>query len=179
MKRKICSISFLLVAAIQSPSLAGGMSWDVRIEKVQVESPDRVTLYLQKLKQDSFSPACSQMSVDIDFRPPHFWESKHPTSDEVKNARQRHREALLWLQKMAQEHPQIRFGEMGGGLIQKQVPVSVWDFFLQSLIGLFQGADLLADESNISPQCQFLSRRLAVKKENSGQYAVYAMEPFL
>jgi hypothetical protein len=75
--------------------------------------------------------------------------------------------------KYSQKSP-LQFGEMIGGLTQKQANGSWLDSLIQSFLQLFEKEDPLLLDSSIPTECQFTASGLAVD-EFDGEQVVYVL----
>jgi hypothetical protein len=166
------------VIAIPTPSFAGGDSWKVRVQQMQLRSADRATVVLQASEYEQSSGnyygKCPKMLVEVDFRPHYPPEQRHFNPDHEKTTRRKHQDALIWLQTNYQHHTPIRFGEMIGGL----APKSWLDLIIQYVLGFFGKASLSSATSDIPASCQFVAPGLKIVKEQANQEAVYVLNDF-
>ncbi len=167
-------LSLLWFAAIQMPSLAGGSSWNVRIEKIQLQSASRATLVLQALEDKVFDRQCPQFLIEVDYQPDYLRGREELAAEREQAARKTHEAALASLQTAYNQHSTLRFGEMMGGLVQKQ-PRSWLDSLLLYFQPLFGKADPPSIAASIPTECQFTAPGLALFDDSASKQVVYVI----
>ncbi|MBD2075193.1 hypothetical protein H6F86_15075 [Phormidium sp. FACHB-592] len=168
-------LSLLLIATIQTPSIAGGSSWKVSIEKMQVQSSTRAAVVLKALEERAFDRQCTRLLVEIDYRSGSLrGQWKLPSSRE-NTALKAHQAALAALQTEYSRQSPLYFGEMIGGLAQKQTNDSWLDSLIQSFLQLLGKEDPPLLDSSIPSECRFTASGLAGFDEADGEQVAYVL----
>ena len=172
---KTCGLSLLLITAIQTSSIAGGSSWKVSIEKIQLKSSSRATVVLKALEDRAFNRQCTKLLIELDYQPDYLQVQQKLDPGRDNAALKSHQEALTSLQTAYSQQSPIRFGEMMSGLIQKQTNSSWLDSFIQFFSQLFGKEEPPSIDSSIPTECQFTAPGLALFEESSNQRVVYVL----
>jgi hypothetical protein len=170
---KALGLSLLLVTAIQTPSAAGGSSWKVSIEKMQLQSSSQAVVVLKALENRVFDQECTELLIEIDYQPDYLRGGRELDLDRENAAYRSHKKALASLQTTYQKESPTRFGELMGGLRQKQTNRSWLSSLTQFFSQLLGRADLPSINSNISTECRFIASGLVLLEESSSQKVVY------
>lgn len=160
---------------MQTGSTAGGNSWRVNIEKMQVQSSVRATVVLQALEDGQWHQQCPKLWVEIDYQPNHLRRIEKLALERQDTALKKHQEALQFLQTAYTQQSETRFGEMVGGLILKQTQPSWLDFFMQFFSHFYGEVDASFTDPSISSSCQFKAQGLALLEESENQRVVYVL----
>jgi len=163
------SLSFLLLTLLAAPSLAGGSSQEVYVEKIELESATRARIILKSAESQRDRSLgirnCPKVEVWIDYRP-------HYTSRQTVT-RSGHKEAIQYLQQASDRGQVIRFGEMGTGLARRTETPSFASRIL-SLLNRLLGKNAIQENlSHKSQACQFKTRGIALLEEFDSKQAVY------
>ncbi|XHX79938.1 MAG: hypothetical protein RBJ76_08455 [Stenomitos frigidus ULC029] len=171
---KVCAYSLLFVTITHAPGIAGGSSWKVRIEKMQVKSPSHATVVLKALEDEVFyEQQCTRFLVEIDFQPDYL-RGRNKLDLERENAALKiHQEALASLQAQYTKQAPVRFGELMGGLIQKPANDSWLDSLIQSFLRLFGKEEPPLLDSSIPTECQFTAPGLTIFDDSASKRVVY------
>ncbi|MFO0126247.1 MAG: hypothetical protein ACK54J_03310 [Pseudanabaena sp.] len=172
---KTFGLSLLLATTIQTKCIAGGSSWEVRIEKMQLQSPNNATLVLNALENKAFNQSCAKLLIEIDWQPNFLRRGKKLDLDREVTALKNHQEALISLQRAYMRRSSTHIGEMIGGLIQKQSNKSWLDCLIQFLSRLFGKVDPPLLDSSIPIACQFTASGLDIYEENVNKRVVYVL----
>jgi hypothetical protein len=160
---KTFGLSLLLFATIQTDCNAGGNSWEVRIEKMQIQSSSHATIVLNALEDDVFYQPCTKLLVEINWQP-HLLRRRLSEDIAFKN----HQEALASLQRDYYKGSSTRFGSMLDGLIQKQQQPKSWlESLLEFLLRLFGKVDPPLIDSSIPITCHFIAPVLEIIQEGA------------
>jgi len=172
---KTFGLSLLLVTTVQTACNAGGSSWRVSIEKMQLQSSNHATVVLNALEDKAFDQPCTKLLIKIDWQPDYLRGREELNFDRESAALKSHQEALTSLQKAYMQRSSIRIGEMRGGLTQKQPNKSWLDPLIQFLSRLFGKVDPPLLDSSIPTTCQFTAPGLAILQESTNGGVVYIL----
>jgi hypothetical protein len=172
---KTSGLSLLLITTIQTTCNAGGSSWKVRIEKMQLQSSNHATVVLKPLEDKAFDQPCTKLLIEINWQPDYLRGREELNLDRESTALKSHQEALASLQRVYMQRSSTRIGEMMGGLIQKQPNKSWLDSLVQFLSRLFGKVDPPLLDSSIPTACQFTAPGLAIFDESANRRAVYIL----
>jgi hypothetical protein len=172
---RICGLSLFLITASQISSIAGGSSWRVSIEKMQLKSSSHAVVVLKALERGAFMQRCPKLLLELDYQPDYLRGSRKLDLDRADAALKSHQEALASLQMAYRRQAPIRFGEMAGGLIPKKSDSSWLALLIQFFSQLFKKEDPPLIDSSIPIECQFTAPGLALFKESSNQRVVYVL----
>lgn len=64
---KAFGLALLLITAIQTACNAGGSDWEVRIEKMQLQSSNHATVVLKALEDEAFYQPCTKLLIEINW----------------------------------------------------------------------------------------------------------------
>lgn len=172
---KTFGLSLLSLTAIQTVCNAGGDSWKVSIEKMQLQSSNRATVVLKALEDKAFYQPCTKLLIEIDWQPDYLRGREELNLDRENTALKSHQEALISLQMAYMQRSSTRIGEMMGGLIQKQPNKSWLDSLIQFISHLFGKVDPPLLDSSIPTTCQFIAPGLTIAEEYTGRRVVYVL----
>ena len=175
---RTCGVSLLYIAVLQTPSVAGGDSWAVRIAEMHQKSASQAIVVLQPLEDKSFNRHCDQLLIEIDYQPNYLRDLIELAPGRAYAAFNSHQEALISLQRDYQQQSRTRFGELVGGLVPKQAQQAhrSWlDAGLHFISKLFNRKDTPSITSNVPSHCQFVAQGLGLFTEASEQQVVYVL----
>ncbi|MGI0493199.1 hypothetical protein ACN4EG_15555 [Alkalinema pantanalense CENA528] len=144
------TISTCFVVLFQLSSTAGGGIWNVYVEQV-LQASDRATVVLKPIDQGAFYQSCQKLSIHINYQSPRGSRRSEPQN----LAYQEHLAALQLIHTHHKQKIPLRFGEMVGGLQEKNKEQPWWQTILSFLLNLFQPEELPLLDSNVSKKCQF------------------------
>jgi hypothetical protein len=172
---KVFGLSLLLVTNVQTTCNAGGASWAVSIEKMQLQPPNSATMLVKALEGEAFYQQCSKSLIEIDWRPGYLRKRIGLNFARENTALKSHQEALIYLHQVYMQRSSTRMGELVGGLIQKQSNQSWLDSIIQFLLRLFGKVDPPSLDSSIPTTCQFIAPGLTILEEGTNRGVVYVL----
>lgn len=172
---KTFGISLFLVIIVQTVCNAGGSSWEVSIEKMQLQSPNSATVVVRALEGKAFHQQCTKSLIEIDWQPSYLRKRIELNFARENAALKIHQEALASLQRVYMQRSSTRIGELIGGLIQKQSNKSWLDSLIQFLSRLFGKVDPPLLDSSVPTTCQFIAPGLTILEEDTNREVVYVL----
>ncbi|MBD2439640.1 hypothetical protein [Nostoc sp. FACHB-110] len=171
MQRKILKSlgsAILFIGVCSTPSYAGGASWEVLVERVEIHSPTKATIYLKQVDTHNlWHPECATLKILAEYQP----ENQYWSKSIVTQAK--HIKALEYIKQAQIEAKKIRFGEIGTGLVSQQASEN-WFSKLINLFSFWKKNEVNQPGIVTNKNCNFQTKGLVILPEYNGLLAVYS-----